>query len=64
MKEKKNSERNHQNSNGGRISTRHGNTSRGGRRGRGRGLGQMHPTNSWEQSLCRKENRWLSIAEN
>jgi hypothetical protein len=24
----------------------------------------MHPKNSWEQSICEKENRWLSIAEN
>jgi hypothetical protein len=23
----------------------------------------MHPTNNLEQSLCRKENRWLSTAE-
>jgi hypothetical protein len=36
---RKNSERNHENSNGGRISTRQGNTSRGGRGGRGRGRG-------------------------
>jgi hypothetical protein len=36
---RKNSERNHQNSNGGRISTRQGNTSRGGRGGRRRGRG-------------------------
>jgi hypothetical protein len=34
---RKNNERNHQNSNGGRSSTRQGNTSRGGHRGRGRG---------------------------
>jgi hypothetical protein len=33
---RKNNERNHQNSNGGHSSTRQGNTSRGGRRGRGR----------------------------
>jgi hypothetical protein len=36
---RKNNERNHQNSNGGRISTRQGNTSRGGRGRRGRGRG-------------------------
>jgi hypothetical protein len=36
---RKNSGRNHHNSNGGRISTCQGNTSRGGRRGRGRGRG-------------------------
>jgi hypothetical protein len=36
---RKNSERNHQNSNGGRISTHQGNISRGGRRGRRRGRG-------------------------
>jgi hypothetical protein len=35
----KNNDRNRHNSNGGRISTRQGNTSRGGRRGRGRGRG-------------------------
>jgi hypothetical protein len=35
----KNNDRNHQNSNGGRSSTRQGNTSRGGRGGRGRGRG-------------------------
>jgi hypothetical protein len=34
-----NSDRNHQHSNGGRSSTRHGNTNRGGRGGRGRGGG-------------------------
>jgi hypothetical protein len=37
--ERKNSERNHQHSNGGRSSTRQGNTSRGGRGGRVRGQG-------------------------
>jgi hypothetical protein len=36
---RKNSDRNHHNSNGGRISTRHGNTSCGGRGGRVRGRG-------------------------
>jgi hypothetical protein len=36
---RKNSDRNHHNSNGGRSSTRDGNTSRGGRGGRGRGRG-------------------------
>jgi hypothetical protein len=36
---RKNNDRNHQNSNGGRISTRQGNTSRGGCGGRGRGRG-------------------------
>jgi hypothetical protein len=36
---RKNNDRNHQNSNGGRISTRQGNTSRGGHGGRGRGRG-------------------------
>jgi hypothetical protein len=36
---RKNIERNHQNSNGGRSSTRQGNTSRGGRGGRRRGRG-------------------------
>jgi hypothetical protein len=36
---RKNNERNHQNSNGGRSSTRQVNTSRGGRGGRGRGRG-------------------------
>jgi hypothetical protein len=36
---RKNNDRNHHNSNGGRSSTRQGNTSRGGRRGRGRGRG-------------------------
>jgi ribosomal protein L15 len=35
----KNNDINHHNSNGGRISTRQGNTSRGGHRGRGRGRG-------------------------
>jgi hypothetical protein len=35
----KTNDRNHQNTNGGRISTRQGNTSRGGRGGRGRGRG-------------------------
>jgi hypothetical protein len=35
----KNNDRNHQNSDGGRSSTRQGNTSRGGRGGRGRGNG-------------------------
>jgi hypothetical protein len=38
---RKNNERNHQNSNGGRSSTRQGNTSRGGRGGRG-GRGRGH----------------------
>jgi hypothetical protein len=36
---RKNSDRNHHNSNGERSSTRHGNTTRGGRGGRGRGRG-------------------------
>jgi hypothetical protein len=36
---RKNNDRNHHNSNGGRISTRHGNTNRGGRGGRGRSRG-------------------------
>jgi hypothetical protein len=36
---RKNSDRNHHNSNGGRSSTLHGNTNRGGRGGRGRGRG-------------------------
>jgi hypothetical protein len=36
---RKNSDRNHHNSNGGRSSTRHGNSNRGGRGGRGRGRG-------------------------
>jgi hypothetical protein len=36
---RKSNDRNHHNSNGGRISTRQGNTSRGGRGGRGRGCG-------------------------
>jgi hypothetical protein len=36
---RKNIDRNHHNSNGGRISTRHGNTARGGRGGRGRDRG-------------------------
>jgi hypothetical protein len=36
---RKNNDRNHHNSNGGRSSTRQGNTSHGGRRGRGRGRG-------------------------
>jgi hypothetical protein len=35
----KNNDRNHQNTNGGRSTTRQGNTSRGGRRGCGRGRG-------------------------
>jgi hypothetical protein len=36
---RKNNDRNHHNPNGGRSSTRQGNTTRGGRRGRGRGRG-------------------------
>jgi hypothetical protein len=36
---RKNNDKNHQNTNGGRSSTRQGNTSRGGRGGRGRGRG-------------------------
>jgi hypothetical protein len=43
---KKISDRNRHNSNGGRSSTRQGNTSRGGRRGRGRGRGGRGNNNS------------------
>jgi hypothetical protein len=48
---RKNSDRNHHNSNGGRGSNRHGNTSHGGRGGRGRGRGGRDGTGNNSEHL-------------